>query len=282
MRNLILFFCLLGIGKCFGQQLSPDQVVRVPVIFHILYSDRYHSGAQGENISENLSVELIVSELEDLSRDFMLANKDSAQVLKEFKSRIGNPKIEFYLADTLLQVGGTKGIVRIKTSNNKSKLFKRSSIIDPGRYLNVYIGNIGGSYAPSSEPWRTPDRDAVYLGFDWIGQGYRLLTHEVGHWMGLLHLHGGHNGYGDKKYACTYGDGISDTPPQWEATQPNGYCDNCPPPFGKAVDKSCITGQPSNYNNFMDYSGCRKMFTVEQSKRMRENLEKFRNKLIKN
>lgn len=271
--------CLFSIVKGLGQELSAEKTIRIPVIFHIINSDRQHSGVQGGNISENLGEEVLQAELADLARDFMLANKDTSQVLEVLKSRIGNPNIEFYLADTLLQQSGTKGIIRVKTSNNKSKLFKRSKIVKPDKYLNVYIGNIGGSYAPSSTPWVTPDRDAVYLGFDWVGKGYRLLTHEAGHWLGLLHLHGSGGGKGDR-YSCSEGDGISDTPPQREATQPNAYCDDCPPPYGNAVDKSCIAGQPSNYNNFMDYSGCRRMFTIEQSQKMRDNIKRFRKQLI--
>lgn len=279
MRSLILIF-LLGITRCWGQQLTQEKVIRIPVIFHIIYSDRQHSGSEGANKSENLSDNIILAELRDLTRDFMLANKDTSEVLEVFKSRIGNPNIEFYLADTLLQEGGTKGIIRIKTSSNKSKLYKHSPVIDPGKYLNVYIGNIGGSFAPSATTWADPKTDAVYLGFDWVGKGYRLLTHEAGHWFGLLHLHGSGGGKGDR-YSCSDGDGIKDTPPQREATQTNGDCDQCPPPFGTAKDKSCIPGQPSNYNNFMDYSGCRRMFTVGQVIRMRENIEKFRSELIK-
>lgn len=279
MRSLFLLFCLVGITKCWAQQLPLDKVVRVPVIFHIIYSDRYHSGEDGANVSENLSDDLILAELADLSRDFMLANKDTAQVLEVFKSRIGNPNIEFYLADTLLQAGGTKGILRVETSRNKSTLYKRSAVINPSKYLNVYIGNIGGSFAPSATTWAYPETDAVYLGFDWVGQGYRLLTHEAGHWFGLLHLHGSGGGNGDR-YSCSVGDGIDDTPAQREATQPKGECDDCPPPFGKAVDKSCIQGQPSNYNNFMDYSGCRRMFTIGQVKRIRENIENHRKELL--
>ncbi len=281
MKSLLLAICLLGIARCWGQQPATEKVIRVPVIFHIIYSDRQHSGAEGANKSENLSDDIILTELSDLSRDFMLANKDTSEVLEVFKSRIGNPNIEFYLADTLLQPGGTKGIIRVKTSRNKRKLYKRSPVIDNTKYLNVYVGNIGGSFAPSATTWAVPKTDAVYLGFDWVGQGYRLLTHEAGHWFGLLRLHGSGGGKGDR-YSCSDGDGIEDTPPQREATQPEGDCDKCPAPYGDAVDKSCKPGQPSNYNNFMDYSGCRRMFTVGQVKRMRENIEKYRKGLLAN
>ncbi|MGE9310442.1 M43 family zinc metalloprotease [Niabella sp. CJ426] len=280
MKTLINIVAFLGMVNCaWSQVLQPEQVVRVPAIFHIIYSDRAHSGYQGANTSENISEDLILAELKNLSQDFMLANADTTEVLGVFKGIIGNPRIEFYLADTLLQAGGRKGILRLKTSNNTSRLYKRSKIINHKKYLNVYIGNIGGSFAPSATPWELEDRDAVYLGFEWIGKGYRLLTHEVGHWFGLLHLHGSGGGKGDR-YSCSDGDGISDTPPQKEATQTNGDCDDCPPPYGKATDKSCIPGQPSNYNNFMDYSGCRRMFTVEQVKKIRSNIVSYRPALL--
>jgi len=111
--------------------------------------------------------------LEDLHKDFLLLNTDTAQVNPYFKSIIGNAKIDFYLADTILQPNGEPGIIRINKNNNGSKLYNKSVIVDPARFLNVYIGNISGSFSPSATPWTLPTKDAVYLGFDWVGQWLR-------------------------------------------------------------------------------------------------------------
>lgn len=77
------------------------------------------------------------------------------------------------------------------------------------------------------------------------------------------------------RYSCSIGDSIYDTPQQRNSTD-GGVCTNCPPPFGTAIDQSCDDTQPSNYNNFMDYSGCRKMFTQGQVTYMRNVIQKYR------
>lgn len=65
----------------------------------------------------------------------------------------------------------------------------------------------------------------------------RTTTHEVGHWLGLLHtFEGGCDGEGDK---------VSDTAPQEMATQgcPKVAPDSCPGKEGR-----------DNVHNFMDYA----------------------------
>ncbi|WP_276366238.1 M43 family zinc metalloprotease [Chryseolinea sp. H1M3-3] len=268
-------FLVIGLSSilsnCYCQDINLDRTIDIPVIFHVIFSDRSHAGTDGSNTDENVPTELLRKELEDLHKDFLLLNSDTSQVLPMYKGRITNPNVNFFFADTILQKDGEKGIIRVNTKRNKHKLFKRSKIIKPSTYLNVYVGNIGGSLTYSNTPWGWEDRDAVFLGFEWVGLGYRLLTHETGHWCGLVHLWGTGGPTGDSQ-SCTVGDSIADTPPQKEATETNADCKTCPPPFGEATDKSCVAGVPSNFNNFMDYSGCRKMFTKEQVVQIRRNL----------
>lgn len=273
----ILFTILFLFGKETFPQSLDEKIIRIPVIFHVLYSDRTHDNrSDGGNINENLSTELLLTELKDLHDDFLLLNRDTADVIREFKNIIGNPQIEFYLADTVLEQKGEKGIIRIKTKRNKRALPKRSKVFNPNKYFNIYIGDIGSSFVNSSSPWNNPDYDCVNLGFDWVGQHYRLLTHETGHWLGLLHIYGG--GGGAKGGGCDdKGDSIHDTPPQYRAT--DILCLKCPP---DVKDQTCVTGNLSNFNNYMDYSGCRKMFTIEQSKNMRLTLKKDRSQMWTN
>jgi len=283
MRNILTCLFGLAILPVKAQVVDTITIIRIPVIFHIIYTDHSHAGGtDGGNISENLSDSLLMAELADLHRDFLLLNSDTNKILADFKPIISNPHIEFYLADTQFDPAGTKGIVRVHLRHVGRELWKYSPVIDHEKYLNVYTGDIGGSFNLSQFPWQDPKTDAVYLSFDWIGQGYRLLTHETGHWLGLLHLWGAGGAAGDGN-SCTTGDNITDTPPQAEATQTNTLCDDCPKPIGNgthdARDKSCVPGQPSNYNNYMDYSGCRRMFTQQQVIAMRGNLKNNRSAL---
>jgi hypothetical protein len=255
---------------------NPNDTVNIPVIVHVVYDDhKSECYVKGANENHNLETALIRSELKDLQQDFLLLN-DTSKVLPKFKHLIANPKIHFYL-DTTYNTGAESGIIRIYTKKSNNWEFV-SPIIDHKKYLNVYIVNYDHSYTENDNVWNYPKKDCIFLYYCWVGRGYRLLSHEAGHWLGLLHLWGTGTGKGDKN-SCKIGDKIDDTPPQIEAT--DIPCDICPPPYGHAHDKGCNT-VTSNYNNFMDYSGCRKMFTKKQVDTMRYNLFTYRYEMVAN
>jgi hypothetical protein len=268
---------------------TPTQHIKIPVIVHILYSDNKTDNTinpqtidQG-NISTNLLNEKIIAELKDLNDDFLSLNQDKSLTLADYKDRIGNPDIEFTLADTALQEGQPNGIIRIKTNRNHLRqMYKASPIINPSKYLNVYIGRLNASEGSTPLPeYLAGDDDAIHLNFKWVGLHYRLLTHEAGHWLGLLHIYGGDGGSAGNSESCTTGDLVDDTPPQKESTD-GGICIHWPKQPGDEYDKSCVPGKLANYNNFMDYSGQRVMFTAGQVTRMRDQILKYRPALLKN
>ncbi len=81
----------------------------------------------------------------------------------------------------------------------------------------------------------------------------QTLTHEAGHWLGLAHTFEGHcNGKGD---------GIGDTPPEFEPTS------GCP--VGK---NTCPQPGLDPIHNYMDYSfdSCYEEFTPDQVGRMQQ------------
>ena len=73
-------------------------------------------------------------------------------------------------------------------------------------------------------------------------------SHEVGHWLNLAHTFNG---------GCGGGDGVADTPPDGGSAE-----QECDP----SLRQTC--SQLENYENFMDYSDCYKMFTQGQVDRM--------------
>jgi hypothetical protein len=229
----------------------------IKVIFHVIYGNK----------SENIDKAAIEREISDLNRDFQLMNADTVDVHAAHKTSIGNPKISFVLADTLFEGSKERGIRRVaRTAGNK--LYKSDPVISPNRYLNIYSGRIGSGGYTLTEPWHNPSTDAIYLYYQWVGGAYRLLSHEAGHWLGLYHTFEG---------GCSLeNDGISDTPPQKDET---GLDKGCDPKITKK--NQCPGSLYPMYNNYMDYSDCRSMFTKEQTEKMRQNLFEFRPKVFR-
>lgn len=228
--------------------INLSQKIKIPVIFHVVY----------KNEEENIASDLLKKELEDLKKDFLMLNHDTSEVLPAYKSSIGNPNIEFYLAEEKFNGSPENGIIRVER-NRLQKPAKASKIIRPDKYLNVYVYTRfhNGAHTPPL-PWDNPEQDAIFVSYVEIGRGYRILTHEAGHWLGLLHIYESEN--------CNdLGDGVDDTPSQLY------------PSDGKFLIKkndqtlfpvNCL-GNPGMYQNFMDYSYFRRMFTAGQVKRMR-------------
>ena len=107
--------------------------------------------------------------------------------------------------------------------------------------------------------------DACHVRIDELfdGGGESTTVHEVGHWLGLLHVFQGSTCNPDD-----YGDYIVDTPPQITGSQTCGF----------SVDPCSGEVDFAMGHNFMDYSptACRIRFTPGQYRRMRHYFEKYR------
>lgn len=163
-------------------------------------------------------------------------------------------------------LAGTDYTVNTNWASDGNELAMKKAL-RKGNYaaLNVYFmysigGNLGYCYFPTSVT--TGSDDFYYDGCSILyttapggsatnyNQG-KTVTHEVGHWFGLLHTFQG---------GCTGGDSVADTPAQASASSgcPVGR-DSCPTIAG--LDP--IT-------NYMDYSydSCYEKFSAGQNTRM--------------
>jgi hypothetical protein len=249
-------------------------IINIPVAVHVLYHK--------DSLQQKISRELIDAQIAQLNKDFSGANADTSIVPKAFRSFVADCKIQFTLKDEDFEVVETT-----KSSFNCAFRGKFKPHYDPikfdvegGRngkastqYLNIWIGNISnGLYSSallgySSSQTAINRYDGVVINYRMIGPTYtkiligkdsvynagKTITHEVGHWLGLLHL------WGSKSCGDDY---ISDTPRQLGPNvgirrTPHYTCTNI------------TTGD--QYMNFMDYSddSVLVMFTHKQKDRMR-------------
>jgi PKD repeat protein len=239
----------------------------IPVVFHMLYDTINNPGLSFTEDS------VFIKALDQLNKDFARSNADTNSISPLFKSLYINSDIIFMLAKKDPMGNCTSGIVHHQSpkafwdvSQSMSNQAYSSGIVwDPTKYLNVlnpgFLINIpvgmGSIVAYSSFPgtFTTGDLRDVITGYDYYG---RLLTHEVGHWLGLLHTFGNTNSPG-----ITCGDdGLADTP-----TTLGQY--GCPT---SVSGNTCHVSGTSNVENFMNYSNCTKNFTTDQTNYMRTAL----------
>lgn len=238
----------------FYEALSDYDEIKIPVVFHVIIEKPDKADFRKR----------ITDEMTDLHDDFLLLNSDVTQVVEAYKTRIGNPQVNFYLDESL----GDKGVFWVEKSVTRN-FYYHSPIVDPTTHLNVYIGNLRSSDGfVYSYSYLNKISDAVFLQQEWVGKDYRLLTHETGHWMGLWHVFEG--GCANKEN----GDDISDTPPQEGPSSSYVSIKD-----GKRTYQKGCQDSVRMYNNFMDYSEDRRMFTKQQVIQMHMTLVNHRPKI---
>ena len=255
----------LGIFSTPDSGTAMPSTITIPVVVHILY----HSS------QENISEAQVQSQLDVLNADYSRTNKDASGTPAAFRNVAADCGFRFVLARVDPQGYGTNGIVRKQTSNNvfgvnddiKFAAKGGDDAWDPNRYLNIWVGNLQSGYIGYASVIGGPmERDGVviqYTAFGIIGilqSPYnfgRTATHEIGHWLNLIHIWGDAN-CGD--------DHVDDTPPQQTSTS------GCP----SGVISSCNNGPNGNmYSNYMDFTNdqCMNLFTKGQRDRMRSLFE---------
>ncbi len=256
------------INRNTGQFAAKRKVIIIPVVVHVIY----------KTAEQNISDELIQSQINILNRDYRRNNTDTADTPAPFKSVAADCEIEFCLAQQDPQGNPTNGITRTPTTineiGNTDKFYQSAQggkdIWDRNSYLNIWVCQIkfsgdllGFSPLPSFNP--LPDRDGVVIDYRYFGKNNkssfgkgRTCTHEVGHWLDLYHI------WGDDGGLCSGTDFVDDTP--------NQSIEHFGKPVFPALD-SCNSNYPGTmFMNFMDYSddAVMNMFTQGQRQRMDE------------
>tara|TARA_B100001287_G_scaffold276658_1_gene288500 strand:- start:6078 stop:8123 length:2046 start_codon:yes stop_codon:yes gene_type:complete len=255
------------------KQFDRGNIFKVPVVFHVVHN----------NGIEKISREQVLDALENLNIDLRALRADTATVDSLFKSIIADVEVEFVLATKAPDGTCFSGITytesaysynngEINGSDQLNAVINYNDVyqgIWPGNmYLNVLIcgsvgdGIAGYSYYPngtgSSMDW------GIWLRHDYCGSigtgspsASKTFVHEVGHWLNLPHTWGSTN-EPNLIDNCNSDDGVEDTPNTIGSTWCNYNEITC--------------GEVSNIENHMEYSSCRKMFTIGQKDRMRTAL----------
>jgi hypothetical protein len=261
-----------------------DTPVTIPVVIHVLWHDE----------AQNLPEAQLLSQLEVLNEDFRLRNADRTAIPEAFRAEAGDAFIEFALARRDPQGRATPGITRTRSAlasypydGTAAATAALDALIKSGEhgvaawprehYLNLWVCPLGGGLLGSAQfPGGPAETDGVVVrssAFGRIGSlaaDYalgRTCTHEVGHWLDLLHV------WGDDGRSCGGSDAVADTPNQGG------------PNLGKPVfpHPSCDNGPDGDmFMDYMDYTddAAMCMFTRGQVERMAATLSGPRASLL--
>jgi len=260
--------------------------IEIPVVIHVINSCESDKVAYRRRLKNLL--QLVNSGMN---------NPDKNKILKPYDEKVSSPNIRLKLAGDILRCLTNKD-VSFHTSTNTSfktknadlefqleydRELKKNGYINSKGVLNIWICDLDGNDGYSSFPKeQNPFNDGIVLNKrrfedDTTPDQLRLLiTHELGHYFGLQHLWG----INIKVSGCLVrnDDGIADTPRQKGKNQYNYFGNKT-----QLMHKVCGNkNQISNFQNFMDYANYIGMFTKDQVGLMRNQIEKYRSRLLFN
>ena len=274
------------------QAQTARELIEIPVVVHVVTDSdlRTLGGVNNSNISDAQ----IRAQIRILNEDF-----SNATNTRGFNLNGIDTKIRFKLATLDPDQKPTSGIVRVRTSRtgfdpfNDGIALAQLSGWSSERYLNIWVCRFSGQSILGVAQYpvgtnikgletETGDAisDGVLIDFRYFGQSAdirsrlykygRTTTHEVGHWLGLLHT------WGDDFCGDDY---CADTPTCEDSN--NTSDTTC-----RDVFSNCNGIRTRNMTeNYMDYTPdrCMNRFTADQTDRIWKVLELSprRSRLIK-
>ena len=279
--------------------IKREGIAKIPTCVHIVYNTP----------EQNISDEQVHSQIRILNEDFRKRNADSSSIPSAFQPLAADSRIEFHLAVRDPDGNGTNGITRTSTSrsffdmeDNAVKFSTKGGkdAWPSDKYLNIWVcgeiheqgqSDVLGYAQFPTDLITAPKTDGVviwYKVFGNIGTATkpfdkgRTCTHEVGHWLDLLHIWGDDDPrFGDERFMCARDDNVLDTPIQARRNYGEQIGDSfvCPT-FPKISCNNAPNGEM--FINYMDYTydHCMFMFTSGQCARMDAGLNGPRSSIL--
>lgn len=259
-------------------RVAAGETVTIPVVVHVVHNrvDKVAGGAGNGNISDAQ----IQSQIDVLNEDY----GNTSGYKGFYTDSLGvDTGIRFKLVSIVRTYNGTSQFSPITDADNLANI---SPAWFTNRYLNIWVTRLNDRYLGTSQfpvvtelnsrtnGLSTSENeetdaltDGVIIDYRYFGRSSdaitsriynlgRTTTHEVGHWLGLIHI------WGDSTCGTDYCD---DTP---TANTKNETTDiSCSPVYsqcrGNVVTRNMI-------ENYMDYSPdvCMSIFTNDQKERM--------------
>ena len=258
-------------------RVAADDIITIPVVVHVIH-DQVTNKIGGES-NANISNEQVQSQIDVLNEDY----SNTSGYKGFYTDSLGNDTgIRFKLV-TVIRKYSTHG--QFSPISDADVLASISPPWFTNRFLNIWVCSLSSRYLGSSQfptvsevtsqtsGLSTSDEDENYQLTDGVIIDYRYFgrnspaitstlynlgrttTHEIGHWLGLIHI------WGDRYCGTDYCD---DTPRAEDANQTTDVL--CTPKFS-----NCGGVRSRNMiENYMDYSPdlCMSVFTSDQKARM--------------
>ncbi|MCF0069927.1 T9SS type A sorting domain-containing protein [Dyadobacter sp. CY261] len=261
-----------------GARTNAGETITIPVVVHVVHNrtDNVIGGAGNGNITDGQ----IQSQIDVLNEDYGNTSGYKGYYTDSLAVDTG---IRFKLVSVVRTYNETSQFSPITDADDLADI---SPAWFTNRYLNIWVTRLNDRYlgtsqfpvvseitdrtqglATSENEETDASTDGVIIDFRYFGRDSeaitsriynlgRTTTHEVGHWLGLIHI------WGDSTCGTDYCD---DTP---TANTKNETTDvSCTPVYsqcrGNAVTRNMI-------ENYMDYSPdvCMSIFTNDQKERM--------------
>ncbi|WP_020604207.1 M43 family zinc metalloprotease [Spirosoma spitsbergense] len=263
------------------RQPAANVIYRIPIVVHVVHNNASNTIGGVNNV--NISDAQILSQIQVLNEDYRRLPGTNGYNT----SPIGaDAQIEFYLATADPNGQPTTGITRHYYAQKSSfSIFDDDLLLSQivywpsDRYLNIWVTSIQDNYLGYTQfptatdtlkglPPRTNDlTDGSIIDYRVFGRQTgtvnrslyllgRTVTHEIGHWLGLIHP------WGDANCGNDY---VADTPPMADGSTAQQSCRQT---FSNCDGKGQVRDLMENYMNYWP-DACMNMFTSGQVARMR-------------